>query len=1089
MTNDSLDLEITRHLKQAGLATEEQIQEAIRAKDASTTTGTPRSLSDILIEKGILTSVQRDNIEKKLQEHQDGGKKLLHYKLIRKLGEGGMGAVYLADDTELNRKVAVKVLPKKSGANAEFLNRFRREAEAAAALDHPNIAGAYATGSDQGYHFYVMEYCEGETVDKILRRDRTLDPIRATDLVLQVARGLECAHGKGFVHRDIKPSNVLLMTNGVAKILDLGLTKNLAEGELAFRTVTGVALGTPHYISPEQAMGDRKLDGRADIYSLGASFYHFVTGRPPFEGPSAMEVMSQQVHAQVPNPQDLKDDIPESVVHVIRKMMAKKPDDRYRDCTHLISDLEEVAAGRAPKTQVLDAALSAVAPLRRRSSPEATGRRRAVTVRRAIAGRHAARPSAAPWILAAAAVIVVAIAAFFLLRGDDPAPRPPAPRSTDTGPVPPTPAPKPSPRRTTTPAKKPAPPPSSAKEEEAQQALARLTRFEGLAEDDVDGRAALLTRFIATHPRSFAAAQARAMIGQLKNSIRPGPVDERFVKAVSVLPLLDQISQVVKKLQELNPGYDGNKQHRTGNRKVTGLVLQAKEIKDITPLQALPGLEQLVLKGTGVTDLSALNGLTLRELQIGRTGVADLSPLRGMPLVALNCGGTVVDDLSPLSGMRLRSLSVNGTAVRDLTPLQGMPLAYLDCSVTPVTDLSPIAQCPLVELVCPFDPDRDAKILLKISTLRRINGLPAADFWKRHGLTPPTPPAPPARAVPLPGGVKPWPEAIDLLALIDPVQDTVNGSWRKGDQGLQADDDDFSRIRIPYRPPEEYDFRIVFTRNEGGCSTNQILWKEGRHFQWHMGNKGNEWCGFSLIKDQEVDENPTGVEKDPSLEDDRTYTSVVRVRNEGVTALLDGRKMAEWKTGYSDFSIESEWSLPMEGILGLGSCNNKMIFHLVELKEVTGIGAPLRLGPWRQLFDGKTLDFLTKRGEGSWQVRDGALVQRRGLRQNAAQTIEAFGDGQIRFRFEVDSVEFASFTVRQGDGDGAEIRINKKRIAALNPGLHEVLFTCRGDRVGAHLNGQAVPVRMNGKPRTGRIQFNAVKGTFRVKTVEFRPLQ
>jgi eukaryotic-like serine/threonine-protein kinase len=363
--NDDLDIALARFVKQTGLATPDQVADAMQIQARSHQAGNPISLSEALVQKGILTAAQRETVEKKAQA-QAGAQQLLHYKLLKKLGEGGMGAVYLAEDTQQGVKVAVKVLPRKYAAEAELLKRFRREADAAGQLKHPNIVGAYRFGEDRGFHFYVMEYCEGETLDATLKREQRLAIHRAIDLTLQAARGLKYAHDQGFIHRDIKPANIIVTREETAKILDLGLSKNLEESEKSFKTVSGAVLGTPHYISPEQAQGEKAIDGRTDLYSLGATFYHLLTGQTPFDGTTIFEILSKQVTAQLPNPQDLREEIPDAAVHVLRRMMAKAPADRYRDCGELIEDLEQLRSGKVPATKILDPALSAVALVRKR---------------------------------------------------------------------------------------------------------------------------------------------------------------------------------------------------------------------------------------------------------------------------------------------------------------------------------------------------------------------------------------------------------------------------------------------------------------------------------------------------------------------------------------------------------------------------------------------------------------------------------------------------------------------------------------------------------------------------------------------------
>ncbi|HYE97830.1 MAG TPA: serine/threonine-protein kinase, partial [Planctomycetota bacterium] len=567
-------------------------------------------------------------VEKKAQALL-GHTQLQHYKLLKKLGEGGMGAVYLAEDTKLGRRVAVKVLPKKFNDNLELLKRFRREAEAAQTLKHPHIVGAYAFGEDAGWHFYVMEYCDGEPLDALLKRDRVLPIARALEITLQVATGLRYAHDLGFIHRDIKPANIFLTREGRAKVLDLGLSKNIEDAELSFKTVSGAVLGTPHYISPEQAQGEKRIDGRTDIYSLGATLYHLLTGQTPFDGSSVYEILSKQVTAQLPNPQDLREDIPEGVVHVLRRMMAKNRADRYRDCGELVRDLEEVAAGKSPATQVLDPALSAVALVRKKAA-------RRATLRRSTA-RTPGRGAGLAWAAGAAAAALVAV---LLLWGG--------------------------------------------------------------------GRGAASGRPAVPEPREKTAPPARA-------------------------------------------------------------------------------------------------------------------------------------------------------------------------STAPAV---------------PEDP---------------------------------------------------WKKAVDLLALVDPREDAVVGTWTRGPDGIASDRARGARLQIPYAPPEEYDLRVVFTRREGRLDVNLLLWLGDRACAWQMGAYGDEIFGFSLVAGRPVQENPTTQRRPGGLQNGRRTTALVQVRRGGVRAYVDQQLVAEW-ADLRSIEPDPAWRLPSRARLGLGSQESATVFHAAHLLEVTGRGTPGR-GP------------------------------------------------------------------------------------------------------------------------------------------------
>lgn len=369
------DDDFARYVKQVAMVTPEQVEAAEQEQRRQLASGVTIPMGELLVKQGAITAVQREGVEKRLAAKQAGGlHQLGPYRIVRKLGEGGMGAVYLAEDTAAtNRQVALKVLPKRHAQDAEFVSRFKREARSAVGLIHPNIVAAYAVGEDFGVHWYAMEFCPGEGLDARLKRDARVSWKDAVHIVAQIAAGLAHAHANGTIHRDIKPANIVLAANGTAKILDFGLAKQLGGGQ-SLMTQTGVVMGTPHYIAPEQARGEKDIDGRADIYALGATFYHLITGHTPFSGSSPAAVIMRHLSDELPDPRDGLSDLPDGVVEVLRRMMAKKPKDRYRDGEALIADLELVAAGQSPAGSAINPSLSSLARRRRTVATEADHR-------------------------------------------------------------------------------------------------------------------------------------------------------------------------------------------------------------------------------------------------------------------------------------------------------------------------------------------------------------------------------------------------------------------------------------------------------------------------------------------------------------------------------------------------------------------------------------------------------------------------------------------------------------------------------------------------------------------------------------------
>ena len=341
MPDNATDDALARYAVHTGLADAAKVEAARQRQAESAETGVELSLGQALVQLGALTNDQLETVEKRMKGLTQVG----NFKFVKKLGEGGMGAVYLAEETTSGRKAAIKVLSKKYAGDDDFVARFRREARATSQLKHPNIVSAFTFGEDHGHYYYAMEYCEGEALDATLAREIVLPCAQALDIARQVARGLAHAHENGFIHRDIKPANILVTSEGVAKILDLGLTKNITDAQQSFNTETGVSMGTPHYISPEQARGEKRIDGRSDIYSLGATLYHLLVGQTPFEGTSAAIVVMKHLNESLKDPREIRPALPGPVVRVIEKMMAKAADDRYRDCGELLADLE--LAGKA----------------------------------------------------------------------------------------------------------------------------------------------------------------------------------------------------------------------------------------------------------------------------------------------------------------------------------------------------------------------------------------------------------------------------------------------------------------------------------------------------------------------------------------------------------------------------------------------------------------------------------------------------------------------------------------------------------------------------------------------------------------------
>jgi eukaryotic-like serine/threonine-protein kinase len=331
-----------------GLCQPLEVEECLALQHKNEQSGNIEQLGELLIMRGYLTRTQLARLLAIQREAEQKVTRIGHYELIRKLGEGGMGAVYQARDTRNSSIVALKVLPRSRARDKTFLQRFEQEAQAAFELDHPNIVHGLDVGNADGYHFLVMEFVEGHDVYSLLEQKGRLTENEALSILEQIASALDHIHGEQLVHRDIKPENILVTASGVAKLADMGLAiDNETQGRRRI-TQAGIAMGTPFYLSPEQIEGKSEADIRSDIYALGSTVYEMVTGRPPFDGETPAVVMMKHLNEQVPSPHDVDRAITLQFCHVLEKMMAKDPAHRYQTPAELLADAQRVKAGEAP---------------------------------------------------------------------------------------------------------------------------------------------------------------------------------------------------------------------------------------------------------------------------------------------------------------------------------------------------------------------------------------------------------------------------------------------------------------------------------------------------------------------------------------------------------------------------------------------------------------------------------------------------------------------------------------------------------------------------------------------------------------------
>ncbi len=327
-----------------GYVTQEQVQDCLQVQSKLRELGMDSPLGEILVKRGLLTPAHQTNILKKMGVQASP---IPGYSILGKIGQGGMGIVYKALQTSVNRTVAIKILSASATKDKTYVSRFLQEAQSAAQLSHKNLIAAIDVGFSNGLYYFVMEFVTGKSCRELLNTKGPFDEKRALEIAVQMAEVLDHIHGHKMVHRDIKPENILLTTEGVVKLCDLGLAKSTAPIEQSL-TQEGLAVGTPYFMSPEQIRGDKDVDIRADLYSLGATLYFLVAGKPPFEGKSAAETMTMHLNQAVPDVRRAAGGISDDFAAVVQKLMAKDRGHRYQAPAEFLEDLRRLKTGSAP---------------------------------------------------------------------------------------------------------------------------------------------------------------------------------------------------------------------------------------------------------------------------------------------------------------------------------------------------------------------------------------------------------------------------------------------------------------------------------------------------------------------------------------------------------------------------------------------------------------------------------------------------------------------------------------------------------------------------------------------------------------------
>ncbi len=586
-----------------------------------------RSTAELLIERGVMTTYNVDLLSKEAAKAL-GPKTVAGFQIVSKLGQGGMGAVYRATQLSIGREVALKVMAPDVAKNKGFVERFLREGMAMGAINHPNVVTCYDAGQDGKILYMALELMTGGDADQLARaHGGLLPPVRACAIVRDCAAGLSAIHRAGLIHRDIKPANIFLGEDGTAKLADLGLARQ-EDGDDKM-TRTGTAMGTPAFMSPEQAEGVEDLDIRSDIYALGATLFALVTGEAPFTGQSAYAVVAKVINDPVPDPRSLNPNVPDPLAQVMRTAMHKDRRKRYQTPQELQAALA-VCSDEMARAGLTSETIGTLPPsLVGHSHPTphthtGAGRHYRTNTHSTIAHRRNWLVSGA--VFTGVAVVVVIGATLVLGRVPPTAQRPVAAITSD--PVP------------------------------TQQPLVKPT----------------------TKPEPLATKAVEPVTTLIPGD--PWPDRAAWTKAVAALPLDRRVALVATALHQLNPHHNAQLRPAldVALNEVPSIELAGADLHDLRPLTALPSLHTIVLisetdaSPSPFYELDQIAALPLTQLGLGHSMVDNLEPLRGKPLSDLNLGACSIKDLTPIVGPSLRRIAFNtATVTEGIEALRALP--------------------------------------------------------------------------------------------------------------------------------------------------------------------------------------------------------------------------------------------------------------------------------------------------------------------------------------------------------------------------------------------------------------------------------